>query len=132
MRIGIPFFISNKVVEFETDRLIAWRHFGRHRWRYELDPVGDGATRVTETFDYSMAPGRLLLHVSPFPARNATGIEATLDNCKKTSPRLATCLRPDGRRLERRRWRRRLTSAGRWRWRVAVVDQVEDPRFRRG
>jgi len=82
MRIGIPFFISNKVVEFETDRLIAWRHLGRHRWRYELDPVGDGATRVTETFDYSMAPGRLLLHVSPFPARNATGIEATLKRLK--------------------------------------------------
>ena len=34
---GLPYKIRNRVVEFEEGRLIAWRHFGGHRWRYELD-----------------------------------------------------------------------------------------------
>jgi hypothetical protein len=33
-------------------RLIAWRHVGPHRWRYELEPDPAG-TRVTETWDAS-------------------------------------------------------------------------------
>lgn len=59
MRMGLPQIIGNTVVEYEQDRLIAWRHVGRHRWRYELEPVetpdGSAATRVTETFDWSTA-----------------------------------------------------------------------------
>lgn len=56
MRAGpIPYRIVNTVVEFEQDRLVAWRHFGGHRWRYELESVGDG-TQVTETFDLARVP----------------------------------------------------------------------------
>lgn len=51
MRIGLPYRTDNTVVEFEEGRRIAWCHFFRHRWRYELVPVGDGSTEVTETFD---------------------------------------------------------------------------------
>lgn len=54
MRIGLPYLIRNTVVEFEQDRLIAWRHLAGHRWRYALAPV-DGGTEVTETFDWSTA-----------------------------------------------------------------------------
>jgi hypothetical protein len=54
MRLGIPYVIKNTVVEFEEGRLIAWRHFGRHRWRYELEPA-DGGTKVRETYDWSNA-----------------------------------------------------------------------------
>ena len=54
MRIGIPYAITNTVVEFDENRLIAWRHFGGHRWRYELEPVEVG-TRVRETYDWSTA-----------------------------------------------------------------------------
>lgn len=69
MRIGMPYRIENTVVEFEEGRLIAWRHFNGHRWRYELEPMpaGDGsdgeATIVTETFDGRTArvPASLLL-----------------------------------------------------------------------
>ena len=54
---GVPYVIVNRVVEFEPDRLIAWRHFTANRWRYELAPTADGGTTVTETFDMSRADG---------------------------------------------------------------------------
>jgi uncharacterized protein YndB with AHSA1/START domain len=81
---GVPYAIRNRVVEFEEDRLIAWRHFGAHRWRYELVRDGDGGTRVTETFDYTRydrlsAAG---LRAAGFPERNRRGIEATLARLK--------------------------------------------------
>lgn len=77
---GVPYKIRNRVVEFEEDRLIAWRHFGGHRWRYELEPTDDGGTRVTETFDYSMYNrlGAAAIELARFPARNRHGIEQTL------------------------------------------------------
>lgn len=53
MRLGVPYPITNEVVEFESDRRIAWRHMGGHRWRYEITPEGDGTCTVTETFDWS-------------------------------------------------------------------------------
>lgn len=43
--------ILNTVVEFEEDKKIAWRHFMRHRWRYELRALDPNITEVTETFD---------------------------------------------------------------------------------
>ena len=84
---GFPYKIDNRVVEFEEGRLIAWRHFGGHRWRYELEPTADAATRVTESFDYSMyaAPQRLLIEALGFPARNLRGIEATLQTLKEAA-----------------------------------------------
>ena len=57
MRLGINYRIKNKVVEFKESELIAWRHFGQWRWRYELKDLGNGSTEVTETFDGSYAPG---------------------------------------------------------------------------
>lgn len=67
MRIGLPYVITNTVVEYEEGRRIAWAHFGGWRWRWEFepevsDPDADDAdtsdtekavTRVTETFDWS-------------------------------------------------------------------------------
>src|SRR4051794_28589814 len=63
MRMGAPYKIENTVVEFEEDRLIAWRHFNGHRWRWELEPV-DGGTRITETFDWSTAKAPILISLS--------------------------------------------------------------------
>lgn len=51
MRLGINYRITNTVMEFEENRLIAWRHLGRWRWRYELKPLSPNQTEVTETFD---------------------------------------------------------------------------------
>lgn len=60
MKLGIPYSMTNEVVEFEENRRIAWQtkppsslaaRFGGGRiWRYELEPLDDG-TRVTETWD---------------------------------------------------------------------------------
>lgn len=83
MRLGAPYTIKNTVVEFDEDRRIAWRHFAGHRWRYELEPVGDG-TRVTESFDYSRYPtlAAKVLELASFPARNRQGIRDTLPKLK--------------------------------------------------
>ncbi len=63
MRIKVPYRTDNTVVEFEEGRRIAWCHVNRHRWRYELEPVGEDSTLVTETFDGRTAlfPPSLLL-----------------------------------------------------------------------
>ena len=83
MKMGAPYRISNKVVEHEPDRLIAWRHVGLHRWRYELAPTADGGTEVTETWDLSHypAPGRALLS-RLFGDKTQQAIEATLVKLK--------------------------------------------------
>jgi hypothetical protein len=55
MRVKFPYTITNTVEEFEEPRRIAWRHLGRHRWRYELKSISETSTMVTETFDGSTA-----------------------------------------------------------------------------
>jgi hypothetical protein len=82
MRIGLPYVISNTVVELEPDRRIAWSHAGGWRWRWEFEPDGD-ATVVTETFDWSTAVGgpvgRAYVERAGFPARNARNMERSLE-----------------------------------------------------
>jgi uncharacterized protein YndB with AHSA1/START domain len=92
MRIGAPYRIRNRVVEFDEGRLIAWRHVGTHRWRYELDPTDDGGTRVTETWDVSHcnAPTRWVLGALGYPRTHARSIEATLDNLRAAAEEDAT------------------------------------------
>ena len=81
MRIVVPYRITNRVVEFDEGRRIAWTHVGGARWRYELEPV-EGGTKVTETYDWSTATVRfydLGIRLLGFPRRNQAGIERTLD-----------------------------------------------------
>ena len=80
MKMGpLPYRITNTVKEFEENRLIAWSHFGGHRWRYELEPV-DGGTKVTESFDWStcnpiMAKG---IELAGYPKKHPASMSATL------------------------------------------------------
>jgi uncharacterized protein YndB with AHSA1/START domain len=78
MRIGMPYRITNEVVEFEENRRIGWRHWAHNVWRYELEPV-EGGTRVRETFDYSNGRGQLLLRVTGTARKNQQSIEKTLE-----------------------------------------------------
>ncbi len=83
MKMGLPYTITNRVVEYDEGRRIAWRHMGGHRWRYELEPV-DGGTRVTESFDYSHYPmlKAKAIEALGMPGRNARGIHETLAKLK--------------------------------------------------
>lgn len=78
MKMGVPYSITNEVVEFDEPTLIAWRHMGKHVWRYRLRPV-EGGTEVTEEFDFRPAPSATVLKLMGAPKRNAKAIEATLD-----------------------------------------------------
>jgi uncharacterized protein YndB with AHSA1/START domain len=50
---------ENHVVEFEEGRRIAWRPAEPgspppgHLWRWELEPLGESAMRVTHTYDWT-------------------------------------------------------------------------------
>jgi len=80
MRMGLPYVISNTVVEFEEPARIAWRHVGGHRWRYELVPTDDGnATEVTETFDWSTARFPPFIEWMGYPKKHPVGMAATLE-----------------------------------------------------
>lgn len=78
MKMGVPYIIKNKVVEFEQDKLIAWAHFGKHRWRYELEPV-EGGTLVRETFDWSTAMWPKGIELMGYPDKHPANMEATLE-----------------------------------------------------
>ena len=79
MKMGVPYRMTNTVVEFEDGRLIGWKHVGGHIWRYLLTPSADGATtNVTEQFDWSTARSRLFIRLAGYPARNRKAMEATL------------------------------------------------------
>ena len=80
MKLGTRYPIKNTVVEFEEGKRIAWCHFAKNIWRYELEPT-EGGTMVTETFDYGggRAPGFVLAAMGFF-RRNKAGMEKTLDN----------------------------------------------------
>ena len=61
MKMGLPYSMVSKVIEFEPNRRIAWQtrgpgkigaHVGGRIWRYELEPSGDG-TLVRESWDIS-------------------------------------------------------------------------------
>ena len=79
MRLGMPYRITNTVVEFEEGRRIAWHHVGGHVWRYLLDPSADGtATVVTEEFDWTNARSRLMIRLVGYPERNRRSMDRTL------------------------------------------------------
>ena len=79
MKVGVPYRVSSKVVEFEQDHLIAWCHFGGHRWRWELEPA-DGGTQVTETFDMSTAKFPPALRLAGYPKRHEDNVADSVRN----------------------------------------------------
>ena len=90
MKMGIPYSMSNTVIEFEQDRRIAWqtvlagplgRFIGGRIWRYQLEDV-EGATLVTETWDISRDKQAFFLK------RGKVG-EQTAGSMSKTLERLA-------------------------------------------
>jgi uncharacterized protein YndB with AHSA1/START domain len=76
----LPYRITNTVVEFDEPRLIAWQHFGKHRWRYELEPLDGGTrTRVTESFDWSTSVLPQAIELAGYPSKHPANMTATLE-----------------------------------------------------
>ncbi|MFI5781948.1 SRPBCC family protein [Nocardia sp. NPDC051570] len=81
---------ENHVVEFAEGRLIAWRPAepGKtppgHLWRWELEPLADGRTRVTHTYDWTE-----LTDENRLPSARAT----TADRLRSSLDRLAESAR---------------------------------------
>ena len=79
MKVGVPYRVTSKVVEFEPDRRIAWCHFGGHRWRWDLVAT-DGGTTVTETFDLSTAKFPPALRLIGYPKRHRDNVAGSVAN----------------------------------------------------
>src|SRR5215472_13691092 len=77
---GVPYRITSRVTEFADGRVLEWQHPLGHRWRWELTPLSDQATLVTETFDYSQIGAAKANGLKWFGSlrHNAASIEATL------------------------------------------------------
>src|SRR3546814_13330291 len=82
MKLGVAYTMKNTVEEFEEGSLIAWRHMGRHRWRYELEPT-EGGTTVTETFDTTTVPALFRPITKLAGKKTPQNLEATLDRLAK-------------------------------------------------
>ena len=80
---GLPYRITNTVVEYEEGRRIAWCHPGKHRWRWEVQPVATGGCNVTETFDMSTSPAKRVLKLMGFPAKHQPNVERSVANVAK-------------------------------------------------
>ncbi|ASO20137.1 uncharacterized protein YndB with AHSA1/START domain [Actinoalloteichus hoggarensis] len=78
MRLGVPYKIQNRVVEFEEGKLIAWRHMGLHVWRWEFRALDEERTEVVETFDWSAVRWPKAYEVAGIPRRNLRSMQETL------------------------------------------------------
>jgi hypothetical protein len=85
---GFPYQITSRVTDFTEGRVVEWQHPLGHSWRWELTPLSDRTTLVTETFDYSkigpVKAGGLKIFGSL--GHNAAGIEATLRGLQERYP----------------------------------------------
>jgi hypothetical protein len=81
--------MSNKVIEYEQDRRIAWqttmsgplgRVIGGRIWRYELEPApgAEGGTVVKETWDITQDKQRFMLRAGPVGKQTKDAITKTL------------------------------------------------------
>ena len=71
MKLGVPYRMSSTVVEYEADRLLAWAHFGGHRWRYELDRQATSLKEKDKSLERYIAHQTLISRVLPHPSGRA-------------------------------------------------------------
>lgn len=91
MKIGLPYAMVNKVIEFEEGRRIAWQTrapgpIGKvvagRIWRYELEPA-EGGTLVRETWDITQESALSKPAVRRLAAMTRRNMEATLERIEK-------------------------------------------------
>jgi uncharacterized protein YndB with AHSA1/START domain len=77
MKVGLPYLTRNVVVDFEENRSIAWHHFARFLWRYDLEEVPEG-TRVAESFTYDQPWACVIIWLG-IPERNRRAMATSLE-----------------------------------------------------
>ena len=100
MKMGVPYAMVSKVIEFEQDRLLAWKTVppvrftdklaGGRIWRYELEPVA-GGTKVTESWDISQEAAFTKPVVRKAAEQTRTNMAATLARIEEVLTRGAPC-----------------------------------------
>jgi hypothetical protein len=97
MKLGVPYSMSNKVIEFEPDKRIAWqttfagplgRLIGGRIWRYELEASGSG-TLVRETWDITQDKQRFMLRAGPVGKQTKDAMTKTLGRLAEITERAA-------------------------------------------
>jgi uncharacterized protein YndB with AHSA1/START domain len=88
MKLGVPYSMSNTVIEFEPDKRIAWqttfagplgRIIGGRIWRYELETSGGDSTLVRETWDITQDKQRFMLKAGPVGKQTEQAMTKTLE-----------------------------------------------------
>jgi hypothetical protein len=86
MKLGVPYSMSNTVIEFEPDKRIAWqttfagplgRFIGGRIWRYAFEAADDG-TLVRETWDITQDKQRFMLKAGPVGKQTKVAMARTL------------------------------------------------------
>jgi hypothetical protein len=86
MKLGVPYSMTNTVIEYEQDDRIAWqtvlsgplgRFIGGRIWRYELESAG-GGTLVRESWDITQDKQRFMLQAGPVGKQSAEAMTKTL------------------------------------------------------
>lgn len=77
---GLPYRITNTVVEFVPGERIAWCHPGKHVWRWQVEPMSGGKSKVTETFDMTPSPIKPALRVMGYPKGHQQNVEKSVAN----------------------------------------------------
>ncbi|MFM8842727.1 MAG: SRPBCC family protein [Actinomycetota bacterium] len=87
MKVKLQYRITNEVVAFEEDSVIAWRHLMRWVWRYELTAIDAQSTLVREYFDGNPARSKKWLEITGALARNPKLIAKSLVRLKALAER---------------------------------------------
>lgn len=91
MKIGLPYVMQSEVIEFEQDRVFAWRTtapsklgraVGGRVWRYEFEPV-DGGTLVRESWDITGESSFSKPFVRRLASKTLKDMSATLDRLEE-------------------------------------------------
>jgi uncharacterized protein YndB with AHSA1/START domain len=103
MKLGVPYSMSNTVIEFEPDKRIAWqttfagplgRFIGGRIWRYELEMSGGGGTLVRESWDISQDKQRFMLKAGPVGKQTKAAMTKTLERLAEVTESSADVSHP--------------------------------------
>ncbi len=77
MRMLMPYRVTNRVVEFDEGRRIAWAHLSGNVWRWEFADAPVGGTEARETFDWGGSRAPWAAH--RFAAGNAVAMARSIE-----------------------------------------------------